>query len=125
MLLSTGYGSLLFRDADGAERMLKAAHQKHGRIRIPYSARPEDNIAYATLHDAERAWKTAPSVRDVVREAAPLASGARGGDQDYFLVKAERQRAPDAPDAQGPRARSAQSLLSRWGGFSGALGEKK
>lgn len=117
-----GYGSLLFRDADGAERMLKAAHQKHGRIRIPYSARPEDEIAYATLHDAERAWKTAPSVRDVVREAAPLASGARGGDQDYFLVKAERQRAPDAP---GPRARSAQSLLSRWGGFSGTLREKK
>ncbi|WFD03868.1 hypothetical protein MOBT1_002564 [Malassezia obtusa] len=115
-----GYGTITFRDKDSVTRMLHAAHERNGVLRIPYASRPErpDEIAYTSLADARRAWATGPSVLDAVHASAPLASGARGESRDHFFVKVERQKERAPPRKKPSRMRE---LLSKFGGFADKL----
>lgn len=115
-----GYGTLTFLEKESATRMLHAAHERNGILKIPYKSRPEnlDAIAYMSLADAKRAWRTAPSVLDTVTASAPLASGARGESRDYFLVKVERQKERPTLRKKASRLRT---VLGTFEGFSGKL----
>lgn len=115
-----GYGTITFQDEQSSARILHAAHERHGVLRIPYAALPEDPepIAYTSLEEARRAYNTTRSLRDTVKETAPLASSVRHSDrQDHFLVKVERQaRPPRTLPRPSPRG-----LLATWGGFGGTM----
>lgn len=119
-----GYGTITFADAGSVARVLQAAHQARGMLRIPYAAPPRDPaaIAYASLADSARALATAPSVRETVTKHAPLAAGVRSTARpddapDCFYVTVERSEAPAPPASRAIDVRQLQAF----GGFSDAL----
>lgn len=115
-----GYGTITFQDPESVTRMLHAAHERNGMLRIPYASRIRDPqaISYTSLEDAERAWATAPSVLDAVHASSPLAPGARSDARDYFFVKVERQKDRREPPLNVSRMRE---LMHRFGGFADKL----
>ena len=79
-----GYGTVTFADAKSVPRVLQAAAQQHGRLRIPFSTQLEDpeSIAYASLAECDRALTVSPSLRDSVAMHAPLAPSAKNTSYD-------------------------------------------
>ena len=98
-----GWGEITFRDPRSVQRILQAAHNDRGVLRVPYAAPSKDPsaIAYTEWADVERACETRASLRDAVSQQAPLAQRAQWPlSPDHFFVKVERRaRAPrtDAP----------------------------
>lgn len=112
-----GYGTITFTDHSSVQRVLQAAMQRHGLLRIPFAAPPADPeaISYASLADCERASTTSPSLRDSVAMNAPLAPSTKDDAQDYFFVTVERSERPLYKKPSRPPA-------SRPGGFDGFAG---
>lgn len=117
-----GYGTVTFADAKSVPRVLQAAAQQHGRLRIPFSTQLEDpeSIAYASLAECDRALTASPSLRDSVAMHAPLAPSAKNTSYDCFYVKVERS---EKPFPQAPMRRPTP-LVRKFDGFSGQWAER-
>ncbi|WFD32663.1 hypothetical protein MSPP1_003712 [Malassezia sp. CBS 17886] len=123
------YGTVTFEDPESVARVLHASQRRHGEMRIPFGTPPRAGgaeNAYAGWEDIERALATAPSLKDAVSEAAPLARGSsvRSSPADYFSAKVERRSMPLRADHRGPtHQRSARLLreLEQFDGFAGGL----
>ena len=91
-----GYGTITFADAGSVARVLQAAHQARGMLRIPYAAPPRDPaaIAYASLADSARALATAPPARRAI-DVRQLQ--AFGGFSDALARDAARYAREDKP----------------------------
>ena len=122
-----GYGTISFTEKSTVQRVLNAAMQKHGLLRVPFATTLVDPeaIACASMADCKRAFRTSPSLRDSVAANAPLApSTKKEASHDYFFVKVERSESPYPSAMRHKHTKPDSALMRRFDGFAGGWAQR-